>query len=157
MANFASIQNRLEGIINQELNATRHNQGACWNWFNMLRNIMSENRHVNTPRVFGPAQLAAGANVIETNAAQLFGLLVDNSQAAEDLFLAVSNVASTPGTTNTLGYFWVPAATMKSFVITDPLSFAARLELFSVLGTEAGLEAGTASTTQPTVVAVYTE
>ena len=156
MANFEIQKNNLEGLLNTQLNATRQTQGV-WEWFNALYRIVSSVRFGGTVTLYGPKQLAAGTNVVETVAVSLFGVLVDNSQAAEDLYLAVSNVAATPGTTDTLGYFWVPRASIRTFALPEPLSFTSRLEVFSVLGTEAGLEAGTASTTQPTVILVYTK
>jgi hypothetical protein len=156
MANFELQKNNLEGILNTQLNATRQTQGV-WEWFNALYRIISASRFGGTTTIYGAKQLSAGANVVETVPVSLFGVLVDNSQAAEDLYLAVSNVASTPGTTDTLSYFWVPRASLRTFAIPEPTVFTARLEVFSVLGTEAGLEAGTASTTQPTVVLVYTK
>lgn len=156
MANFALIGNQLEGILNTQLNAARQTQGV-WEWYNALFRIMSQNRFSGTATVYGPKQNAAGTNVVETVATTLFGVLVDNSQAAEDAYLGVSNVAATPGTTDTLGYYWAPRNTISVYVIPQGTTLSSRLEVFSVLGTEAGLEAGTASTTQPTVVLVYTK
>lgn len=156
MANFEIQKNNLEGILNNQLNATRQTQGV-WEWFNALYRIVSSVRFGGTVQVYGPKQIASGTNVVETVAVSLFGVLVDNSMSAEDLFLATSNVAATPGTTDTLLYFWVPRASIKTLVYPEPIAFSSRLEIFSVLGTEAGLEAGTASTTQPTVVLVYTK
>lgn len=156
MANFAVIANTLEGLLNQQLNAARQTQ-SVWEWYNALYRIMSQNRFTGTATVYGPKQNASGTNVIETVAATLFGVLIDNSQAAEDLYLGVSNVAATPGTTDTLGYYFGVRNAITPYVIPQGTTFGSRLEVFSVLGTEAGLEAGTASTTQPTVVLVYTK
>lgn len=156
MANFEIAKNNLEGLLNTQLNATRQTQGV-WEWFNALYRIVSSVRFGGSVTIYGPKQLSAGTNVVETVAVSLFGILVDNSMAAEDLFLATSNVAATPGTTDTLVYFWVPRSTIRTMLYPEPIAFSSRLEVFSVLGTEAGLEAGTASTTQPTVVLVYTK
>jgi len=156
MANFALIGTLLEGILSSQLNAARHVQDV-WEWYNALYRIMSQNRFAGTATVFGPKQLAAGTNVVETVPVSLFGVLIDNSQAAEDAFLAIANAAATPGTTDTQGYFYAPRAAMSCYVIAGPRVQTTKLEVFSVLGTEAGLEAGTASTTQPTVVLVYTK
>jgi hypothetical protein len=128
-----------------------------WEWYNALYRIMSQNRFPGTATIYGLKQNAAGTNVIETVAVTLFGVLIDNSQAAEDAYLGVSNVAATPGTTDTLGYYFAPRNTVSVYAIPQGTTFSSRLECFSVLGTEAGLEAGTASTTQPSVVLVYTK
>lgn len=156
MANFELQKHRLEGTINTLLNAARQTQGA-WEWFNALYRVVSSVRLGGAVTMYGPTQLAAGTNVIETVAVSLFGILVDNSMAAEDLYLVTSNVASTPGTTNDLGLHWVPRAAQRYLVWTEPQVFSARLEVFSVLGTTVGQKAGTASTTQPTIVLVYTK
>lgn len=157
MANFENIKNLLEGIVNSQISSVRQTAGV-WEWFNALYRTMSANRFAGTPKVYGPALTAAAAapTVIEAVAAKVFGLLVDNSMAAEDAFIALSNVASTAGTTNTMGYMFAPRASVTEYVYPEPLVFTSRLEIFAVLGTEAGLEAGTASTTQSTVVVVYT-
>jgi hypothetical protein len=157
MANFENIKNVLEGTVNSQINATRQTAGV-WEWFNALYRIMSANRFAGTPKVYGVAATAAAAapSVLETVAAKVFGLLVDNPMAAEDAYIALSNVASTAGTTDTKGYFFAPRAAVTEYVFPEPLVFTSRLELFAVLGTEAGLEAGTASTTPSNVVVVYT-
>lgn len=156
MANFAIVQNYIEGVLTSQLSQTRQTQDV-WEWYNAMYRIVSQNRFTGTATVYGPKQLSAGTNVVETVAVTLFGVLIDNSMAAEDAYLAVSNVAATPGTTDTLGYFWAPRASITEYVLAKPTVFSSRFEVFSVLGTEAGLEAGTASTTQPTVLAVYTK
>ena len=156
MANFELQKNNLEGIINTQLNATRNNQGV-WEWFNALYRIVSASRFGGTVQVFGAKQLASGTNVIETVPVTLFGVVIDNSQAAEDALVQFTNAAATPGTTDVFGAFYAPRASMNSYVIANGLVFSSRLEVFSTLATNAGLEAGTASTTQPTVVVVYTK
>lgn len=156
MANFALISNYLEGNLSSQLASARQTQGV-WEWYNALFRIMSANRFSGTATVFGPKQLAAGTNVVETVATVVFGILIDNSQAAEDAQVQLSNVAATPGTTDIFGSYFGPRATMKEYVFADGLTFSSRLEVFSTLGTNAGLEAGTASTTQPTVMIVYTK
>lgn len=156
MANFAVIGTLLEGILATQLNATRHTQGV-WEWYNALYRIISQNRFSGTPTVYGPKQLAAGTNVVETVASTVFGLLIDNGQAAEDAQVQLSNVAATPGTTDIFGSYFGQRASMRAYVFSDGLPFSSRLEIFSTLGTNAGLEGGTASTTQPTVVIVYTK
>jgi len=156
MANFAIINNQLEGALGNQIAAARANQDM-WEWFNALFRVVSQNRYTGTAKVYGPRQLSAGTNVVETTPAAVFGVLIDNSQAAEDAYLATSNVAATPGTTDTLGYYFAVRGAVSTYLSAPPRVHASRLEVFSVLGTEAGLEAGTASTTQPTVIVVYTQ
>ena len=156
MANFANIANYLEGLLTSQLNQARQTQ-AVWEWYNALFRIVSQNRFTQTPRVYGPTQLAAGTNIIETNAVTVFGVLIDNGQAAEDALVALYNAAATPGTTDPLGILWAPRAAMTCYVFANGQVHSSRLEIASMLGTEAGIEAGTASTTQPTVVVVYSE
>lgn len=156
MANFEIVKNAIEGSVNTQLNATRQNQGV-WEWFNALYRIVSANRYTGTATLYGPRQLSAGTNVVETVAVRLFGAVVDNSQAAEDALVQFTNAAATPGTTDIFGAVYAPRATMVSIVWADGQPHGSRLEVFSTLATNAGLEAGTASTTQPTVMLVYTK
>lgn len=156
MANFEIQKNNIEGILNTQLNASRQTQGV-WEWFNALYRIVSSVRFGGTVNVYGAKQLAAGTNVVETVAVRLFGVVIDNSMAAEDALVQVSNVAATPGTTDVLGAYWAPRSAITSYVIPEGTTFTSRLEIFSTLATNAGLEGGTASTTQPTVLLVYTK
>ena len=156
MANFELINHALEGALSTQISSTRGNQDM-WEWFNALFRVVSQNRYTGTCKIYGPRQLSAGTNVIETTPASVFGILVDNSQAAEDAFVATANAAATPGTTDTQSYSFAPRAAVSTFLFFPPKVNNRRLEIFSVLGTEAGLEAGTASTTQPTVIVVYTQ
>lgn len=158
MANVASIANRLEGIINQEMSSARSNQGS-WEWYNALVRVMSANRFSGTPRVYGPALITAETE-IESGAVRLFGLLIDNAMSGEDAFVAVANLTAanwTAGTSNPLGYFYVPRATTLGYVLPDGLAFSTAFTVEDILGTEAGIEGGTGSTSGVTVVAVYTE
>jgi hypothetical protein len=156
MANFELAKNLLEGILNNQINAARQTQGV-WEWFNALYKVISSVRYSGTVTIFGPKQLASGTNVVETVAVTLFGVLADNSMAAEPLLLQFSNVAATPGTTDILGALFVPSSAVRMYVWPEGQVHSARLEVFSTQSTNAGLEAGTASTTQPTVVLVYTK
>ena len=163
MANFESIRTRLEGIVNNELTFARHNQGI-WEWFNALHRIISANRWAGTPRVVGPSAVADVAyNNIETTAAdrQVFGLLVDNSNAAEAVWVTVADLTAanaTPGTDLFNIALWVPSATIETVVFPNGLLFSTALSWFAGTGTAAGLEGGTGVTgTNPTGVIVYTE
>lgn len=155
MANFELIKHTLEGSLNQ-LASARTNQGV-WEWFNALYRIVSQNRFTGTAQIYGPKLLASGTNVVETVPVVVFGILVDNSMAAEDAYAYLGNAAITPGTTDTQGYFWAPRATISSYVFANGNVHSTKLEVGTVLGTEAGLEGGTASTTQCTVILVYTK
>ena len=160
MANFANIANTLEGIINNQLNLARSNQGV-WEWYNGLQRIMSPTRWTGTPRVSGPT-LTTGATeiVVDADAVRVFGVLIDNSMAAEDAYVGLGDVdgAFVPGTDNVLGpYLWALRATMQTYLFPEPLEFDLGVIIFDSLGTQAGLEAGTASTTGSTTVVVYTD
>lgn len=163
MANFASIGTYLEGVISNEVNATRTNQGV-WEWYNALFRIMSANRWAGTPRVVGPSSIIDTdyAN-IETAAAdrQVFGLLIDNSNAAEAVWVTVADLTAanaTPGTDLFNIAIWVPSATMETVLFPNGLLFSTALSWFAGTGTAAGLEGGTGVTgTNPTGIIVYTE
>jgi len=157
MANFASIATTLEGALNNELNLARSNQGV-WEWYNALQRIMSANRFTGTPRIDGPVLLTATDRDVETGAVRLFGLLSDNSMTAEDLYLLTYNTNTvTEGTTDALEMMWSPRNTITCAVFTDGLEFATAFTVSAALGTTVGQEAGTAPTTFPTYMAVYTE
>lgn len=162
MANFANIANRLEGIVNSELAAARSQQGI-WEWYNALSRIMSANRFSGTPRVYGPATApdAGTATDVETNAVRVFGLLVDNSNSAEDVWVTGYNIASgsvTVGTSLTSIVLWVPRATIVPVLWADGFALDTALSYHSQTGTQAALEGTTGVTgTNPSVVFVYTE
>jgi hypothetical protein len=158
MANYASIINRVEGIINNEISSSRGNQGA-WEWHNALQRIVSQNRFTGTARVYGPTAISAETE-IESNAVRLFGILVDNSMAAEDGYVAVANLTAanwTAGTSNAVAYLWAPRNAVTTYVFPGGLVLDTAFTVEDILGTEAGLEAGTGTTSGLTVVAVYTE
>lgn len=158
MANFASIATTLEGIINTQLSLTRSDQGV-WEWFNSLQKVMSSNRFSGTPRVVGPALISA-ETAIETGAVVLFGVLVDNSMAAEDGYLAIVNLTTanwTAGTDNALAYLWSPRNTQQYYVFPKGITMDTAFTIEDILGTEVGLEAGTGTTSGLTHIVVYTE
>ena len=163
MANFANIANQLEGAINTQLTLARTTQGV-WEWYNALQKVMSSNRFVGTPVVYGPVTVGDTdyAN-IETAAASrlVFGILVDNSNAAEAVWVTVADLTAanaTPGTDLFNIAVWVPSATMQMVVFADGLSFTTALSWYAGTGTAAGLEGGTGITgTNPTGILVYTE
>jgi hypothetical protein len=158
MANFASVANLLEGIINSQLTFARHNQGV-WEWYNALQRIMSANRFTGTPRVYGPTTVTAETE-IEAGAVRLFGVLLDNAMSGEDAFLAIANLTAanwTAGTSDPKGYLYVPRSTCLGYLYSDGLALDTAFTIEDILGTEAGIEAGTGSTSGVTVVAVYTE
>lgn len=157
MANFANVANYLESAIATQLNATRQTQDV-WEWYNALQRLMSQNRFTGTPTVYGPVGSTATTGApISTAASSLFGCIIDNSQSAEDVLYGLYNTSSvTGGTTNTLGILWAARSTMACYVMSYPIAFSSKIYGLSMLGTEAGIEAGTDSTTQPTVLFVYT-
>lgn len=158
MANFASVSNRLEGIVNNEFNSSRGNQGA-WEWYNALQRIVSANRFTGTVRVVGP-KLITAEDEIESNAVRIFGIAIDNAMAAEDAYLAVTNLTAanwTAGTNNATMYLWAPRNSMQFYVFPSGIVHDTAFTVEDILGTEAGLEGGTGSTSGVTYTAVYTE
>lgn len=157
MANFASIATTLEGALANELNLARGSQGV-WEWYNALQRIMSQNRFTGTPRMDGPVQLTATDRDVEAGAVVLFGLLADNSQAAEDAFILTYNTNTvTEGTTDFLAVLWAPRNAISTVVFPEGVTFSTAFTISDSLGTTVGLEAGTLSTTHPTIIAIYTE
>ncbi len=162
MANFAAVQNTLEGIINNQLTAARQTQGV-WEWYNALQRITSQNRYTGSIRVVGPkATLDAGtAEDVETSAITLFGLLVDNSNSGEDVWLVGYDIAAasvTVGTSLTKIVLWVPRASIVPVVYADGFPLGTAFSVHALTGTQAALEGSTGVTgTNPTFVAVYSE
>ncbi len=157
MANFANIANVIEGIINNQLSATRTNQGT-WEWYNALQRIMSANRFTGTPRVDGPVAVTGTDRDVEAGAVRLFGILVDNAMAAEDGYVAIYNTNTvTEGSTNAVAYLWAPRAAITCYVFPNGITLDTAFTVSDILGTEAGLEAGTATTSGLTILSVYTE
>ena len=158
MANFQQISPLLEGIIGSQLSSTRGHQGV-WEWFNALSRTMSASRLTGTARVYGPTAVTAETE-IDSGAVRLFGVLIDNSMAAEDVYLSLANLTAanwTAGTSNSQGYLWAPRAAITVYVFPEGLVFSTAFTVEDILGTEVGLEAGTGSTSGVTVLAVYTE
>lgn len=160
MANFAIIQNQLEGIINSQLNAARTNQGT-WEWFNALRRITSANNITGTLRVVGPRANIDTDYEDVNGPSVVYGVLVDNSNAAEPIYLSIADLTAanaTPGLDLMKAVMFVPSATMSTFLFPSGLSLTTAFSALAGTGTAAGLEGGTGVTgTNPTVVFVYTE
>lgn len=162
MANFEIVRNQLEGIINTQLAAARTNQGT-WEWFNALYRIVSANRIGGTAYVYGPASVNdADFVAVETGACTVWGVLIDNSNAAEAVFVEMldGTASLTPGTEHIVGEIMqVPSATMKTYVFPSGCAIPATgIAVMAETGTSAGLEAGTGVTgTNPTIVIVYTK
>ena len=157
MADWSRIQHQVDALISG-VAAARSDQ-FLWDWREALRRAMQDFREAGTPRVSAYTLFdGTNDNDVEANAVRLFGVVIDNSMAAEDAFIALYNTATpVEGTTNTLGYLYAP----RNRVMPD--NFRARVfdtafTWSSVLGTEAGLEAGTLTTANGTqVAAIYTE
>ena len=156
MANFLSIEHQLEGALNNQLTLARTNQGV-WEWFNALKRIVSANRVTETPRVFGPRATTGATDIdVSTTAGTVWGILIDNSMSAEDTYVSLYNSNTvTLGTTDSKGYYWGERNKVTTHVFADGIPFATAISVADGIGTEAGLEAGTASTTAPTVIILY--
>ncbi len=160
MANFASVANVLEGIINSQLNATYTNQGV-WEWYNALQRIVSANKDSGTVRVVGPRVAVTGSNTIESTAATLYGVLIENA-GTENAFMEVSDVAVTGANDDTLGpILYSPTVKTVTYVFPSGLSFANGLYYDVLLATNTALEAGTeisaANLLLHKAILVYTE
>ena len=162
MANFQAVSNVIEGIINSQLNSTRINQGV-WEWYNALQRIVSANYVTGTVKIYGPAAVADSDFVaIETGASTVYGALLDNSNAAEAVFVQMldGDASLTPGTEHQPGVIMhVPAASMKTFLWPSGANYPTTgIAVFAGTGTDAALETTTGVTgTNPTIVVVYTE
>jgi hypothetical protein len=142
MANFASISNVLEGIVNSQLSSARINQGV-WEWYNALQRIVSANKDSGTVRVVGPRVAVTGSNTIESTACTLYGVLIDNG-GTENAYTEISDVAVGGGNDDMLGpILYTPTVVMNTYVFPSGLSFANGLFYDVVLATNTALEAGT--------------
>lgn len=157
MADWSRIQHQVDNVISSV--STARSDQALWHWRETLRHLMQDFRETGTPRV-SAYTLFDGTNDEDPvdNAARLFGVVIDNSMAAEDAYIALYNTNTVvEGMTNTLGYFWAPRNRVSAYAFR-PIVFDTALSWSSVLGTEAGLEAGTLTTASGTQVAiVFTE
>ena len=157
MADWSRIQHQVDALISGV--ATARSDQSLWTWREALRHMVMDFRETGTPRVSAYTLFAGVDEVtVEANAIRLFGCVIDNSMAAEDAYIALYNTATVvEGTTNTLGYLYAPRNRVTAYGFRA-LVFDTACRWSSVLGTEAGLEAGTLSTASGTQVGlVYTE
>ena len=155
MANFAAIENSLEGVLANQINGGRSTQGM-WEWFNALKKIVSSNRFSGTAAYWhGTIPDAADETIAAT--VRLFGILGDNSNSAEPVHVEIADVADADGGDDLLaGYIFVPSVSARYMLYSEPYVFSTGLSFIAGTGTRAGLEAGTAVTgTNPTGVLVY--
>ena len=143
MADWSRIQHQVDALISTSVAAARSDQ-SLWSWRENLRRLIQDFRETGTPRVSAYSLYTAEAD-IESNAVRLFGLVIDNSQAAIDAFVVTYNTNSpTLGTTNPLGVFWAPANRVSVYSFR-PIVYSAALSWASLVGTQVGLEDGTGS------------
>jgi hypothetical protein len=162
MANFENISQLLEGALASRINEARSTQ-AVWEWYNALKRIMSANYVTGVPAVYGPATVG-DTDFVAVNAdtdSVLYGALVDNSNAAEAVFVSVldGGTGLTPGTEHQPGVLLhVPQAEMNVWVWPHGVTYSTTgIAVYAGTGTDAGLEAGTGVTgTNPTIILVYT-
>lgn len=157
MADWSRIQHQVDALIGG-VSSSRADQ-ALWTWREALRHFIQDFRETGTPRVSAYTLFdGTNDNDLESGAVRLFGAVIDNSMSAEDAFIALYNTnAPVEGTTDTLGYLWAPRNRVSCYSFRA-IVFSTALTWSSVLGTEAGLEAGTLSTASGTQVAlIYTE
>jgi len=130
-----------------------------WTWREALRALIQDFREVGTPRVSAYTLFGGADDVdVEAGAIRLFGVVIDNSMAAEDAYIVLYNTATVvEATTNPLGCLWAPRNRVSAYVFRAVV-FDTAFSWSSLLGTKAGLDAGTLTTANGTqVAAVYTE
>lgn len=158
MAEWSRIRHQVDGLISS-VSSTRSDQ-ALWTWREAVRALVQDFREVGTPRVSSYSLFDGTNDVdIESNAVRLFGVLVDNSQASTDAWVAVYNTnAPVEGTTNPAGgLFWSPQNRVVCYAFR-PVVLGTALTWSSMVGTQAALAAGTLTAANGTQVAlVYTE
>lgn len=157
MADWSRIRHQTDALISS-VSSTRSDQ-ALWTWREALRALIQDFREVGVPRVSAYTLFGGTDDVdVEAAAVRLFGLVVDNSMAAEDAYIVLYNTATVvEGTTDALGLFWAPRNRVSAYAFR-PIVFTTALSWSSVLGTTAGQEAGTLTTASGTQVGlVYTE
>mgnify|MGYP001600296027 FL=1 len=157
MADWSRIQHQVDALIGG-VSATRSDQ-SLWTWREMVRHLVQDFRETGTQRTSAYTLFGGTDDVdVEAGAIRLFGAVIDNSMAAEDAYIALYNTATVvEGTTDTLGYLWAPRNRVVAYAFR-PIVFATAFSWSSVLGTEAGLEAGTLTTASGTQVGfIYSE
>ena len=157
MADWSRIQHQVDALISG-VAAARSDQ-ALWRVREHLRDLVQDFRETGTPRVSAYTLFdGTNDNDVEANAIRLFGCVIDNSMAAEDAYIALYNTATpVEGTTDALGYLWAPRNRVSTYAFRA-IVFSAAFTWSSVLGTEAGLEAGTLTTANGTQAGfIYTE
>src|SRR6266436_3672391 len=128
MANFARVSNQLEGIINSQLNATRITQGV-WEWYNALARIVSANYVTGTVTVSGPTLSDDSGTAVDLEAAsavKVYGVIVDNPNAAEATWLQFYDIASASVTVGTSLFklaLFNPSASITTWVFPSGAVF----------------------------------
>ena len=157
MADWSRIQHQVDALISG-VSSARSDQ-SFWQFRESARHLLQDFRETGTPRVSAYTLFGGTDDVdVEANAVRLFGMVIDNSMAAEDAFIVVYNTATpVEGTTNPFGYYWAPRNRAVWYTFR-PIVLDTAFTWSSVLGTEAGLEAGTLTTASGTQAGfVYTE
>lgn len=161
VGNLGAVKNLLEGFLAHEFiaNGVPTNQGLSL-LPEMVERIASRADLTYTNlRVTAPAAFAATNVDVESGAVGLIAVVISNDEAANDTAVAIYGTTTvTEGTTDPLGGIYVVGQQeCKAFVLPEPLPLAA-LSYSAMLGTEAGIEAGTLSTSGAvTVMLVYAE
>ena len=157
MAQWSRIESQVDALISGV--ASARSDQSLWYWRENLRRLIQDFRETQVPRVSAYTLFGGTDDVdVEAGAVRLFGCVIDNSMAAEDAFIALYNTATpVEGTTNTLGYLYAPRNRVTAYAFRA-LVFDTAFTWSSVLGTAAGLEAGTLTTASGTQAGfVYTE
>jgi hypothetical protein len=150
--------NLLEGFISSEFNSARGNQGVAL-FPRLVQEVLARadmtelNARVTAPRLFD------GTNDVdvEDGAVRLVGIVVDNTEAADNALTLYDSNTVTEGTTDPTLILEVPASSMLAVVFSQPISMAALSWSATDAGTTA-IEAGTlAAANSLEVLFVYVE
>lgn len=157
MADWSRIDHQVEALVNGV--ASARSDQSFWDFQEAVRHLVQDFRETGTPRVSAYTLFNGTAdNDVEANAVRVFGVVIDNSMAAEDAFIVIYNTATpVEGTTNPFSYLWAPRNRAVWYAFR-PIVLDTAFTWSSVLGTEVGLEAGTLTTANGTQAGwVYTE
>ena len=126
VGNAGAVKNLLEGIVATEYVGTRSNQGVALFPEMVYRILTRSDLTEANARVWGP-KLFDGTNDedVESGAVRLIGILVDNTEAAENAICIYSTATVVEGTTDPEFVGAVDASEMQAYVFMEPENYAA--------------------------------
>lgn len=158
IGNLGGVMNQIEGFIASEFLTSRNHQGLAM-FPALIREVATQaNLTESNLRVTAP-QLFDGTNDVdvESGTVRLFGVVLDNSEAADNAFVVYETNTVTEGTTDPKLIIEVPASTAMAVVIPGGVVLDALSWSVTDAGTTA-IEAGTlAAANSVKVMLVYAE